>query len=586
MNVPADREQRSPRRRAVRLGSIVLLMGLLLSVPRGSAQGPAESQLSADIREKQAILLAIQRSIVQLEGALQTTQEELRSPRGEGRREELTQRIKTLGEKLAQLRGNFNEVATGIAFEQATSKQAEVELDWRQRILELLSPVLNEVRRLTTRPRELSQLRTQIERDQEQVGLAQRALDHLDQLTGHISDPALAPDLQRLRHEWEARRQDLTTQLSITSQQLEQKLSEQQPFAATVKDLLQIFFRSRGRNFLLACLAFAAFWLTFQWLYGWMQGKGVFRRKRPQFSVRLFHVVVTFVKIFGATLSALLVLYLFEDWVLLTLAIVFMMGLAWTSKSAIPRIWGEMLLLLNMGVVREGERLIYNGIPWLVQSLNFSARLVNPELAGGHLQLPLRDLFELRSRAFAPEEPWFPTRMGDWVLLDDQTLGKVILQTPEIVRLILLGGGRRTFPTPDFLAQSPVVLSTGFRLAVLFGLDYQHQGRITREIPTMLASRLYEELSREGYEKEIVNLKVEFAAAAASSLDLHVIGDFSGAAAPNYHVLRSAIQRICVEACNDYGWIIPFTQLTLHMAAAAHTGSPPDGDGSPRDACA
>jgi hypothetical protein len=99
----------------------------------------------------------------------------------------------------------------------------------------------------------------------------------------------------------------------------------------------------------------------------------------------------------------------------------------------------------------------------------------------------------------------------------------------------------------------------------------------------MLASRLYEELSREGYEKEIVHLQVEFAAAAASSLDLHVMADFSGAAAPHYDVLRRAMQRLCVEACNDYGWIIPFPQLTLHMAAAATTGSPPEGRGSSRD---
>lgn len=182
----------SPHGRAVRLGALVLLVGLLLSVPRGSAQGPAESPLSADSREKQAILLGIQQSIAQLDGTLQATQEELRSPGGEGRREELTQRIKTFGEKLAQLRENFNGVATGIALEHAPSKQAEVELDWRQRILDLLSPVLNEVRRLTTRPHELSQLRTQIERDQEQLGLAQKALDHLDQLTGQFSDPALA----------------------------------------------------------------------------------------------------------------------------------------------------------------------------------------------------------------------------------------------------------------------------------------------------------------------------------------------------------------------------------------------------------
>jgi hypothetical protein len=81
----------------LRFGSIELLVGVLLNVPFGSTQGPADSTPSADIHEKQAILLGIQRSIAQLEGALQATQEELRSPQGEGCPEELTQRIKTLG---------------------------------------------------------------------------------------------------------------------------------------------------------------------------------------------------------------------------------------------------------------------------------------------------------------------------------------------------------------------------------------------------------------------------------------------------------------------------------------------------------
>jgi chromosome segregation ATPase len=83
------------------------------------------------------------------------------------------QRIKTLEEKLAQLRANFGEVATGIALEQAMGQKAEV-------------------RRLTARPRELSQLRTQIERDQEQLQVARRALENLDQPTQHACQHARA----------------------------------------------------------------------------------------------------------------------------------------------------------------------------------------------------------------------------------------------------------------------------------------------------------------------------------------------------------------------------------------------------------
>jgi hypothetical protein len=100
--------------RAVRLGSIVLLVGVLLHVPFGSTQGPADRTPSADIHEKQAILLGIQRSIAQLEGALRATQEELRSPQGEGRREDLTQRIKTLGGKLASCRRTLTRSPPGL----------------------------------------------------------------------------------------------------------------------------------------------------------------------------------------------------------------------------------------------------------------------------------------------------------------------------------------------------------------------------------------------------------------------------------------------------------------------------------------
>jgi len=54
--------------------------------------------------------------------------------------------------------------------------------------------------------------------------------------------------------------------------------------------------------------------------------------------------------------------------------------------------------------------------------------------------------------------------------------------------------------------------------------------------------------------------------AGASSLDFEILADFSGKVAQYHNVLARAIQRIAVDACNKYGWVIPFTQLTLHTA--------------------
>src|SRR2546429_3761288 len=88
-------------------GSICLLLGWLMITSQGFAQQPAEMSPSLELQEKQAILLSIRSSIEQLDHEIQATQEKLRSPRGDGRREEITQRIKPPGAKLAQQSGAF-----------------------------------------------------------------------------------------------------------------------------------------------------------------------------------------------------------------------------------------------------------------------------------------------------------------------------------------------------------------------------------------------------------------------------------------------------------------------------------------------
>jgi hypothetical protein len=531
----------------------------------GIAQPPTGPSPTSESLEKQTILLGILRSINQLEQELKAKQQEWHSPEGAGLKEELTQDIQQISIRLKVLRENLNELATGVDMKIFTQQENE-DVDWQKSVVDLLRPLISELSRLSTRPREIEYLRREIAVYQKQRQLIDKAIKSIESLRQQQLQPSLVTYLRQLQQEWKGRQQDIDTQLSLTSQHLQQQLDEQPSLAESIQTLLQLFFRSRGRNFLLACLAFVLVWLMLHRLQSWFQSLRLFHHKSHTFSVRLFHVIYTFFTIVGAVLSFILVLYYFEDWVLLTLALLFLLGIAWTSKQALPRFAREVTLLLNIGAVRERERVMYNGIPWLVQSLNFHTRLVNPELEGGDIHLPLRDFHDLRSRPYKSNEPWFPTRMNDWVLLSDQTLGKVVLQTPEMVRLLLLGGARRTFSVADFLAQSPLVLSTGFRLEVVFGLDYQYQARITQEIPLQLSTKLHEALEQEGYAQHLVNLTIEFAEAAASSLNLQVLADFGGEAAPQYHLLRRAIQRFSVDACNDNGWVIPFTQLTLHVA--------------------
>ena len=120
------------------------------------------------------------------------------------------------------------------------------------------------------------------------------------------------------------------------------------------------------------------------------------------------------------------------------------LALVWAMKNTVPAFLDNARLILNLGPVREGERVVYQGIPWRVAALNLFTDLENPELVGGHFRLPLKDLSTLRSRPFDPEtERFFPTRLDDWVMLADGFYGRVIRQTPEEV-VIATGRGSST----------------------------------------------------------------------------------------------------------------------------------------------
>ena len=492
-------------------------------------------------------------------------QEILQSSRGIGREQELRSQINELSLRLRDMEKTFNQLSTGVDLRvfQVEEKKG---LDWNFELTELLGPVIKEVKKMTSRPREIEKLRNRIKLYKSQVPATKKALKNLEALMANVTNPPLIESLNSTKRIWESKHHEIRTQMNIAVHQLEQKLSERKPLSQSLQEILQIFFKSRGRNLILSFLAFVLIWFVLHCVHRLIQRYSPFHRKERSFYVRIFDMVYIFLTVIVSLLALLAVLYFFGDWVLLPIAIIFILGIAWASKQAIPRFWSQAKLILNFGPVREGERVIYNGLPYEVTSINLFTELVNPDLEGGHIRLPLKDLLELRSRPISENEPWFPSRCGDWVILNDATHGKVVVQTPEIVELELLGGASMTYRTVDYLSRSPMNLSCGFRLWITFGLDYAHQGIITQEIPAILEQAIIDGLTGEGHGDSINTIKAQFKEAGPSSLDVVIIADFKGSAGSKYKLFDRAIQRICVDTCNRHRWVIPFQQVRVHMA--------------------
>ena len=490
------------------------------------------------------------------------------------RRLEQLAELRNLQRELSTIQFNFETVATGIDV-RSFDLGVDQEFDLISEVKGLLKPIVSELREATEAPREMERLRGAMAHAEEHQILAREAVANLEELVKFAEESETSPEkraelvaaLRESQQAWRERLQKEINDRTVAKFQLDQRESKQRSVLESAQTALGAFFRSRGLNLLIALGVFLGILFGLRLVHRTVsQVVGKKSNGERKFYARLIDVLYFGFSGLAALGGALLVLYNASDWAILGLILLLLAGLAWAGKAAIPLFVEQIRLLLNLGTVREGERVIYQGLPWQVARLSLHARLHNPELVGGRIRVPLRDMTELRSRRMTDEERWFPTRRDDWVLLDGERLAIVAFQSTELVRLRLQGGSELAFQTGDFLGLSIENLSSGFRIQIRFGIDYEHQGVCTTDVPQLFEDFLAEKLAARFGTENTEKVNVEFLEAAASSLDYAVLVDFKSAAAPAYNELRRAIGAYLVDACNQYGWGIPFTQVTIHQA--------------------
>ena len=510
-------------------------------------------------------LESLVQSMNNLSRMISATQDVMKSSDGIGREKELRAQLGELQTKLQVMEGSFEQLSAGMGLD-ALKKEKQTGVDWNRELTDFLAPIMSQVRKMTSRPRQIEALRNEVAQYHAQLRMTQEAQKRLILLVSQAGNPQLIEKLGKLTRSWENQENQVRARMAVSEKALEKAMGEKKSIGRSFQELLEFFFQSRGRNLVLALLAFAVIFGCLHYLHKLIFHLSPFHKKGRSFGVRVFDL---FYRVFTVIISAFVLLgtlYFLGDWLLLSLAIIFVMGIAWASKQALPRFWSQATLMLNFGAVREGEVVVYKGIPYEVGSINMNSKLENEALENGFVRLHINDLMKLRSRPITENEPWFPSRSGDWVILADGTYGSVVAQTPEMVTLKLKGSALKYYSTTDYLAQSPTNLSSGYRLTGIFGLDYRHQGIATGEIPKIIQDALTVELAKAGHGNLIERIRVEFKEAGASSLDMAILAEFNGEAGSKYWVLERAIQRICVDVCNLHDWVIPFQQVSVHMA--------------------
>ncbi|MEM7217202.1 MAG: hypothetical protein AAF515_02485 [Pseudomonadota bacterium] len=480
-------------------------------------------------------------------------------------RKELEGRLAQLQKDYATTRLNIAELATGtdvtLLFE-----QEQPAFDFETEVLALLEPLVKEVKGMTQRARTKSAQKDRAAYYNERIPVVEEALQNIGAHLEDVREPAVQATLIQMREDWQQQLKVMRSQLQAAEVQIAKLEAEEQSLAEASEGYVRDFVRNRGRTLALAIGAVIGIILLGRLIIAGVERiVPGYRREFRSFQIRLIDLVLRLGMVILAIFAPLAVFYFAADWVLFSVGVLILLGIALALREALPRFWYQIELFMNVGTVREGERVELRGLPWRVRRINFYTELDNPT-ADMRMRVKIDDLVDLRSRPHAQHEPWFPCRLGEWVLYESGRRGQVVGLSPELVQLEARGGAIKTFATPDFIAAAPVNLSRNFRIKETFGISYDLQKIATTTAVAQLREFVAQHLDAAGYGEDILNLQVEFENASSSALDLVVIADCHGRLGEIYNRMRRTIQAACVGAANEYGWEIPFDQLTVHQA--------------------
>ncbi len=531
--------------------------------PVSAAQIEAIEKLDTSPAQTET-LVNLLRYKTELDTQIRITKNKLRSATHSMDKESLSLELNQLKQQLENVQANFIKVATGMDIS-VFDEENQQHFAWKEEIETLVRPLMHELKEMTKRPRQVERLKSRVAYFEAKLPRATEAVENIDDLIASTKSKVLKAELEKLKGDFVKRQRDINNQLDVAHFELKELLADEKSFFESTKQVMAVFFKSRGKNILIALLAFAGVFLIFRSIdRGFKKYHPAFRSKERPFYIRLIEIMLLFMTVIAATVASLFTLYVSGDWFLLSIAIIFILGAIWTAREGFTRYYEQVKLILNLGSVRENERIIYKGVPWMVESLQLFSKLKNPALNPSRIRLPIAELAGINSRPFGTNEPWFPCSINDWVILSDGVRGKVVSQSPDMVELVQRGGAYVTYQTSDFLGLNPKNLSRNFRIKSVFGIDYSLQAEATSSILGKAKEFIAARIKEDGYDKHLLNLNVEFESAGASSLNLVIIADFNGNIAELYGRLIRALQRYSVQACTEYNWNIPFNQLVVH----------------------
>lgn len=515
-------------------------------------------------------LITISQDIKDLQEKKANLAKEIKAEEDESHKKELEDSLKRANTQLKEYSELFEKISLGgidtNRFE-TPAKQAIQQVDdynWQKELIQIAQPVFAEMKKITDAPRKRDLLRLEQKEIDDRLTQLNKGLATLGQIqVGDLPETA-QKNLKDIQDNWNNLHKELERERRLTVMKLDE-LTVKEDFTTRLTKGAWGFAKGRGLLLLITIAAVSILLYGFNRLLALLES-----REKNVISIRwrifilLYQIITTLIVV----IITLAILYSSGDMVLFGVAILIILAFLVTSRNSIPKYFTKTRIFLNMGQAREGERVIYNDLPWKVNRINlYTVYLVNPLLENGTVRLTIDHLNTMISRPIKMDETWFPTVVNDVVLLSNGSAYKVQRQTPEYVYLIGSGGIEMIYPSKDFLKDKVTNITYGYtastELAVCYGTVKNNIEHAIEALYTDLMSFIEKE--NPAAFKCMKSLTVDFSRVNENGSAIFMIAAGMGSYATDHRfsIVRT-IQRGCMAVAENNHWdIVTITKYLI-----------------------
>lgn len=484
----------------------------------------------------------------------------LKKAKTDQEKESIKEAIDRINNAISIEKTSFEMIVTAGTELDADESMESQEFDWQKDLLDIIQPFVKELHQFTENKRKLDVLHNKITFYQAQIEKINKALLHLSQFNPQGLNSSAMGELNNIKDTWENYLEENTHLYEVAKLQRDEMMHSKKVNNLSWIDKFDEFASGRGATLFIAIFAFVGVYsamLILLKISSWITIRFKKTKSSRTYYQRVFKLLYHFLMAIMALSAFFYVLDLRDDPFLIAISLIIVISVIWFLKNSIPTYIEEIRLLLNTGSAREGECIIYNSVPMVIEEINYYTQLRNPVLPELKLRLPLSELLKYVSRPITDDSPLFPCQKGDFVMLYGDIYGIVKHVNLETIVLSLPDGTMPiTYTIDDFYSANPRNFSLGFTIHSEFGIDYAHQSLSTKEIPSCLQEQIEKGLLSEAYGDYLKELKVEFGKASTSFLIYQVTCYLEGGGASYYFQIFRDIQRYSVEACQKNNWAI------------------------------